>query len=103
MLNLWRDPYVKGFFLKTPPATGGSFFMRGRQKPKPPRRTRGLSKFKRTDLTKAAKATLAAGLPVRGIDVDPATGKITVLVGQTAEATGNDLDNWLRKKDAHSA
>jgi hypothetical protein len=56
--------------------------MRTRQKPK----RRGPSKFTRTDLTKAAKATLAAGLSVRGIDIDPASGKITVLVGQPAEA-----------------
>jgi hypothetical protein len=72
-------------------------------KSKQPRRTRGLSKFTRTDLTKAAKATLAAGLPVRGIDVDPATGKITVLVGEPAGEPSNDLDTWLREKDAHSA
>jgi hypothetical protein len=57
-------------------------------KPKPQtRHTRGPSKFKRTDLTKAAKATLAAGLPVRGIDVDPVTGRITILVGPPAAPT----------------
>jgi hypothetical protein len=62
--------------------------MRSNQKPKLPqtRRGRGPSKVKRTELTKATKATLAAGLPVRGINVDPATGKFTVLVGQPAEA-----------------
>src|SRR5262245_46483504 len=62
--------------------------MRSRQKPPPQaRRTRGLSKFKRTDLIKAAKATLAAGLSIRGIDVDPATGRISVLVGPPAAPT----------------
>jgi hypothetical protein len=62
--------------------------MRTSQKPKLPqkRRGRGPSKVKRTELTKAAKATLAAGLSVRGIDIDPATGKFTVLVGQPVEA-----------------
>jgi hypothetical protein len=62
-------------------------------KPKPQtRHTRGPSKFKRTDLTKAAKATLAAGLPVRGIHVDPVTGKITVLVGPPAALTDEPTD-----------
>ena len=50
------------------------------------RRTRGLSKFKRTDLTSAAEATIAAGLSVRGVEVDPVSGKIRVLVGDAAKA-----------------
>jgi hypothetical protein len=66
------------------------------------RRTRGLSKIKKTEITRVAKGLLAAGFPVRGIDVDPATGKISVLVGQPG-APDNNLDNWLRKKDAHPA
>jgi len=64
------------------------------------RRTRGLSKFKRSDLTKAAQATIAADLPVRGVEVDPVTGKIRVLIGEPTAAEGNELDTWLRKKDA---
>ena len=67
----------------------------------PKRRSRGLSKFKRTDLTKAAKAAIAAGLPVRSVEVDPASGKITVLIGEPA--TGNELDAWLGKKNARPA
>jgi hypothetical protein len=71
--------------------------MRKLDKPKPQtRRTRGLSKFKRTDLTKAARAALAAGLPVRGIDIDPVTGRIRVLIGEPGETTnGNSWDEVL--------
>jgi hypothetical protein len=59
---------------------------------KPKRHTRGLSKFKRTDLTKAA---LAAGLPVRGIDIDPVTGRIRVLIGDPASETKRaDANPW---------
>jgi hypothetical protein len=85
---------VKCHFLEVPGA------MRTSQKPKLPqtRRGRGPSKVKQTEMTKAVKATLAAGLPVRGIDVDPATGKITVMVGEPVEAkraTGNPWDEVL--------
>ena len=69
--------------------------MRARKsnKPKPQtRHARGLSKFKKTDLTRAAKATLAAGLPVRGIDVDPVTGRITIQVGPPAAPTDEPTD-----------
>ena len=69
--------------------------MRARKsnKPKPQTRyMRGPSKFKRTDLTRAAKATLAAGLPVRGIEVDPVTGRITIQVGPPAAPTDEPTD-----------
>jgi hypothetical protein len=73
--------------------------LRARQKPK--RRTRGLTKIKKTEITRVARGVLAAGLPLRGFEVDPASGKFSVLVGQPGEPAGNDLDNWLRKKNAH--
>jgi hypothetical protein len=63
-----------------------------RQKPKPKRRTRGLSKIKKTEITRVAKGLLAAGFPVRGFEVDPTTGKFSVLVGQPGEASG--INTW---------
>jgi hypothetical protein len=62
------------------------------------RRGRGPAKFKKTDVTRAANAILAAGLPVREVKVDPHTGQISVLVGEPGEAIGNDLDHWLATK-----
>jgi hypothetical protein len=45
---------------------------------------------------------LAAGLSVRGVEVDPTTGRFSVLIGQPTE--DSDLDDWLmRKKDARPA
>ena len=44
------------------------------------------------------KGAIDAGLTVRGIELD-ATGTLRVLVGNS-EAPGNDLDSWLKKKDA---
>ena len=59
--------------------------MRARQKPKPPRRTRVLTKIKKTDVTRVARGALAAGLTLRGFEVDPTTGKFCVLVGQPGD------------------
>jgi hypothetical protein len=73
-----------------------------RTKAKKQRRTRGPSKFRKTEVVRAARAMLAAGLSVRGVEVDPTTGRFSVLIGQPTE--DNDLDDWLmRKKDARPA
>jgi hypothetical protein len=85
---------------------------KGRRKPsqnaarrqKQKRRRRGPSKFKKTAVMRAVQATLDTGLPVAGVEVDP-QGKIRVIVGHPGtEASGNELDQWLtkrEKKDAH--
>jgi hypothetical protein len=49
------------------------------------RRGRGPARFKKTDVVRAAKAALAAGLSVERVVIDPATGKISVLVGKPGE------------------
>jgi len=52
---------------------------------------------------RAVRATLDTGLPVAGVEVDP-QGKIRVIVGHpSTEASGNELDQWIakREKDAH--
>jgi hypothetical protein len=73
-----------------------------RTKAKKQRRTRGPSKFRKTEVVRAARAMLAAGLSVRGVEVDPTTGRFSVLIGQPTE--DSDLDDWLmRKKDARPA
>ena len=45
------------------------------------------------------KGAIDAGLTVRGIELD-ATGTLRVLVGNSEATPGNDLDSWLKKKDA---
>ena len=76
--------------------------MRHTPKPKQ-RRTRGLSKFRKTEISRAAQGMLDAGLTLRGVEVDPVTGKFRVLVGD-AKGEDNELDTWLKgRKDARPA
>jgi hypothetical protein len=67
------------------------------------RRTRGPTKIRKTELVRAAKSMLAAGLSVRSVEVDPVSGKFVMLIGQPT-TENSDLDDWLmRKKDARPA
>jgi hypothetical protein len=67
-------------------------------------RARSFSRYKRSETTRLVKGVIDAGLPVHGIEVDPGTGKLRVLVGKPdGLEPGNDVDNWLKKKDAHQA
>jgi hypothetical protein len=74
-----------------------------RHKKGKPHKTRGPSKFRKTEATRLVRAALDAGLSVNRVECDP-TGKISVFAGKP-EMTGesdNDLDKWLGKHDAHS-
>ena len=53
---------------------------KSRPTPPPEQRTRGLSRFKRTETARLLKGALDAGLSVRGIEIDPGTGALRVLV-----------------------
>jgi hypothetical protein len=46
---------------------------------KPERKPRGPCRFKKTEVTRLAKAAIAAGLDVERIEVDPATGRICLI------------------------
>ena len=65
--------------------------------PKPRRR--------RSSSTRLLRSAAAAGLTVRGIEVDPLTGKYTVLVGEPAPAKAGaedaDLDRELEDWKTH--
>jgi hypothetical protein len=56
------------------------------------KRQRGPSKFKRSDIARAVKATIASGLTVAGIKVDPHSGEFSVIVGEPASTT--DPNPW---------
>ena len=70
--------------------------------------SRAPSTFKRQDVTRAVKAVAAAGVGIARVEIDKA-GKIIIITGETtdqpAQASGNDLDNWIAKraKDARQA
>jgi hypothetical protein len=48
-------------------------------------RTRGLSRYKRSETARLVRGALDAGLTVRGIEADPVTGALRILVGKGDE------------------
>jgi len=62
----------------------------------PPRRK---NRFNEREFARAARAGRAVG--AERVEVDPATGVISmVLKPNQPDAAGNDLDQWLRDKNA---
>ena len=60
--------------------------------------------FKHRDVVRAVKAAKAAGIDASQVKVDPNTGEITVGPAPGGNAGPlNDLDSWLRRKDAPQA
>jgi hypothetical protein len=56
--------------------------------PQPPkRRPRGVTRHKRRETARLVRSVLDAGLTVRGIETDPVTGVLRVLVGKDGEPT----------------
>ena len=54
--------------------------------PQPPkRRPRGLTRHRRRETARLLRSTIDAGLTVRGIEVDPDSGALRVLVGEPDE------------------
>ena len=51
--------------------------------------SRSPATFKQTDVTRALKAAVAAGLHVTGFKIDPQTGKIEVVTGKPEEQDSN--------------
>ena len=45
-------------------------------------RTRGASRYKRSETARLLRAAADAGLPVRSIEADPVTGALRILVGE---------------------
>jgi hypothetical protein len=57
------------------------------------KQTRGASRYKRSETSRLLKAAADAGLTVRGIEVDPVTGALRVLVGKEGEPQGK-VNPW---------
>lgn len=56
-----------------------------------------MSKFRQSDLTRALKAAIAAGLEIAAVEIDP-TGKIVIMTGaKELAAPKNALDKWMTK------
>lgn len=55
--------------------------------------------FKKTDVTRAAKAVLAAGVDITHVEIEPVTGKITIATNSSSGAEKiTDLDRWLAER-----
>lgn len=52
--------------------------------------------FRQADLRRALKATREAGLDVARAEIDPATGKIVVIIGRPEEGApgGGQVNEW---------
>jgi hypothetical protein len=52
--------------------------------------------FKKTDVTRATKALLAAGVEIARVEIEPVIGKITFITSSSSGAEKKtDLDTWL--------
>jgi hypothetical protein len=56
---------------------------KSRNSPQSPKQqpTRGFSRYKRSETSRLLKGAMDAGLTVRGVEIDPVTGVLRVLVG----------------------
>jgi hypothetical protein len=65
---------------------------KSRNSPQPLKpRTRGLSRYKSSETKRLLQGTIAAGLTVRGIEVDPITGALRHLVRAQRRRTGGAM------------
>jgi hypothetical protein len=54
------------------------------------------SNVKKTDIARAAKALLAAGVEIARVEIEPVVGKITFITSSSSDAEKiTDLDTWL--------
>ena len=61
-----------------------------------------MSRFRQSDLTRALKGAIAAGIKIASIEIDPA-GKIVIMTGTNElVASTSALDKWMTK-DADQA
>jgi hypothetical protein len=67
--------------------------------------TRGPNRFKQAEVSRCMRAVRDAGYDISRVEV-AVDGKVSVVVagaGDANQPAGNDLDNWMAKRDAHQA
>ncbi len=59
----------------------------------------GRHSFKKSNLVRALRAAKEAGLPVERVDIDLASGKISIIITKQGEtvAPADALNDWLHK------
>ena len=70
----------------------------------PNRPRRSPARFKEREVARALRAARRAGGIVDRVEIDPGSGKITVIMARPGEARSTDLDSWMQKKsnNAHA-
>jgi hypothetical protein len=56
--------------------------------------TRGPCTFRQQDLTRALKATVAAGIEVERIEIDATTGRIVIVTGKSECVANSNRNDW---------
>lgn len=52
--------------------------------------------FRETDVRRAVKAARSSGIDIAGVEIEPATGKITIMTASKCGAEKiTDLDRWV--------
>jgi|HubBroStandDraft_3_1064219.scaffolds.fasta_scaffold2300951_1 hypothetical protein len=53
-------------------------------------------RYTKTDILRAVKAVLAAGVGIARVEIEPVSGKITIITsGSSDSEKKTDLDTWL--------
>ena len=55
--------------------------------------------FKQADVSRAVKGAMLGGMEVGRIEIDPDSGRITLIAGQAASEPENDFDKWIRENE----
>jgi hypothetical protein len=70
-------------------------------KPKKSKTPRSPSRFRERELARAVRAAKAGG--GERVELDPATGKISVYIGKSGESVAdNETESWLSKQGQHA-
>jgi len=72
--------------------------------PKPNHPRRSPARFKEREVARALRGARRGGGVVDRVEVDPASGKISVIMVKSGEAGSTDLDSWMQKRsnNAHA-
>jgi hypothetical protein len=67
-----------------------------------PARLGNPNRFRRTEARRLMRAALDVGLPIGRVEVDPASGRISIIPGKADASKESELDNWMKQHGAHS-
>ena len=81
----------------TPPKSRGNGTAGTRGTPGTAGTGRGPNRFRQRDVTRAVRAAASAGLKVAAVKIDPATGVIEVVTGDSPVQDSKPLDAWMAK------